>query len=76
MASPYESSHRGVRRHEDRLGARSRPNDPGPEHQYPALWEFCVLCFLTLGSREKKVHWGEGFAHPSCVAKLRKPEAA
>ncbi len=76
MASQDESTHRGVRRRDDRLRAHRRPDHVRSEHQYPTPSEFCALCFLTLGSKERSVHWGEGFAHPSCVGRQRTREAA
>ena len=48
----------------------------GGKREDSSSWGFCALCFLTLGTREKRVPWGEGFAHPSCVAKLGGREAA
>lgn len=76
MASQDESSHRGVGGREDPLSASGRHHNIASELQYPPSPGFCALCFLTLGSREKRVSWGKGSAHPSCVAKLRRQEAA
>ena len=76
MASQDESTRRGVRRRQKQRGARGRHHDTGSERQYLPPSGFCALCFLTLGSQEKRVSWGEGFAHPSCVARLRRLEAA
>ena len=48
----------------------------GVEHQIPVLLEYCAVCFLTFGSQESRVSWGEKVAHPSCASRLPRHEAA
>ena len=38
--------------------------------------EFCTVCRLVFGSHEGRVFVGDEVAHPRCVGRLRKSEAA
>ncbi len=74
------SKTRSIQRRADGRKARHRANacsDPeGAEHQILIPSEFCALCFVTFGSHEKRVLEGDRLAHPRCVGRLRKRNAA
>ena len=76
MASQGEPTNRGVDRQADRYRASASSGHEGAEHQVLTLSRYCALCNLTFGSQERRVLLGEKAAHPACVIKARRLEAA
>ena len=33
--------------------------------------EYCDVCFIALGSHEKRIHRGKKVTHPDCVKKIK-----
>jgi len=75
MASQTRSIHLRKDRQEHRPGV-NRFDCEGAAHQVPSPSEYCAVCFLTFGSQERRVFWGEKVAHPSCASRLRRSDAA
>ena len=75
MASQTKSIHQRVDRG-DRHRATTRSDHEGAEHPIPIPSGFCGVCNLTFGIQEKRVFWGEKVAHPRCVSRLRRSNAA
>ena len=76
MASQAKSTHKEVDGREDRRRVSSRSGHEGVQHPIPRPSEHCAVCFLTFGSQERKVFKYDVVAHPRCVRRLRKPDAA
>ena len=76
MASQTKSSHRGVDRRGDRHRANTRSWHDGAAHQISIPSGYCAVCNLTFGSQERRVFWGEKVAHPGCLRRVRRSEAA
>ena len=60
----------------DRPRANTRSEHESAEHQTLTPSGFCAVCFLVFGSQEKRVVEGDKVAHPRCVERLRKRNAA
>jgi len=73
MARQDASTSRG---RADRSRASTRSDYEGAERQILTSSSYCAVCNLTFGSQEKRVFWGEKEAHPACVRRVRRLEAA
>lgn len=73
MARKDESTNRGK---VDRSKPSTLSAHEGAEHRIFTSSRHCAICNLTFGSQEPRVFWGEKAAHPGCVKRVRRSEAA
>ena len=76
MASRSKPNHRGADKRVGRHRAISRSDQESAEHQALMPSRFCAICFLTFGSQERRILWGGKVAHPGCVRRASRSEAA
>ena len=76
MASQRKSGQQKANRQREHHRADGRYDREGAQDQIPTSLEYCAVCFLTLGSQEKRAVWREKVTHLRCVGKLRQAEAA
>ena len=76
MPNRDESTNRDVSKRVDRRGAGARSAHEAAELRILSPSGYCAVCNLTFGSQEKRVPWGEKTAHPACVRRARRLEAA
>ena len=81
MPNRAKPTHRGVDKQKRRGGSGSRrgrasPGDQTQSCRDPVLSGYCAVCNLTFGSQERTVFWDEKAAHPECVRRIRRLEAA
>ena len=76
MPNRAKSTHGRVDKHKGRGRAYTRSERESPGNRIPVLSRHCAVCNLTFASQERRVCWDEKAAHPACVRRIRRLEAA
>lgn len=76
MTGQAQTVQQGVDRRGNRNSANARSDGKRAKQPISIPPAYCSVCNLILGSQERRVLRGGKVAHPGCVGRARKSEAA